>query len=216
VGPENVDNGKIIKLRVPRYVNVHVDDIVRVQSSTGDEKKKGARIYLRDGSHCYCEETVKKVREMMEEAKSKEEILLEALAINLLLKAAEESCDGRLQFAESAGVLAITVGSVRIDSLKGRNRSKYEYAEKQLSQYELVDVESNRLYKLNERGYQMAKFIVDNKYRDDQPFTGFVKLPARFPDRPTQIGVQINQWNNNAGDVNTAISETGDVEQAVQ
>jgi hypothetical protein len=210
-----VDDGKIIKLRVPRYVSIHVDDIVRVHSSTGDEKKKGACVYLRDGSHCYCDETVKKVREMMEEAKSKEEILLEALVINLLLKAADESCDGRLVFAESSGVLTIAVGSIRIERLHGRNRSRYEHAEKQLVQYALVDVESKRAYKLNERGYQMAKFIVDNKYPDDQPFTGFVKLPARFPETPSQIGLQFNQWNSNAGDVNNAVSEKGDVEQSM-
>jgi hypothetical protein len=48
------------------------------------------------------------------------------------------------------------------------------------------------------------------------PFNGCVKLPARFPETPSQIGVQINQWNSNTGNVNNAVSSEGNVEQTVK
>ena len=198
-------------------MQVHVADISRVESAVGNDEKKGTWIYLRDDSDPrYCLETAKKVREMIEEAKSKEEVQLDALAIGLLLKAANVSDDGRLHFTESSDGLTVTAGGVRTESLHGRDRSRYEHAEKQISGYALVTVESKGIYRLNERGYRMAEFFVDSKHPDDLPFSGYVKLPARFSESPSPIGVQINQWNNNAKSVNNAVSEKGNVEQSVR
>lgn len=192
-------------------MQVHVEDIARVESAVGDDKRKGTWIYLRDGSgRRLCDETANKVREMIEEAKSKEEVRLDDLAIRLLLGAANESPDGRLHFTESPDSLSVTAGGVRLEPLQGRGRSKYELAEQQISGHALVIAESNRVYRLNERGYVLAEFLVASRHPEDQPFDGFVKLPARVPERPSQIGVQVNQWNSNTGNVNNAISERRD------
>jgi hypothetical protein len=207
---------KIVRLPQSRYMHVHLEEIVRVESSVGDDTKKGTLIYLHGRSEPrYCDGTAKKVRAMIEEERSKEEIQLEALAIGLLLKAADKLADGRLHFAVSGDGLTVVAGIIRTGPLQGRDRSKCEHAEQQLSQYLLITVESKGIYRLNERGYQMAEFLVYNKHPEDQPFSGFVKLPARSADRPGQIGVQINQWNNTNGDVNNAISEHGNVVQNV-
>jgi hypothetical protein len=207
---------KIIRLRQP-HMQIHVDDIWRVESSVGDDNRRGAWIYLRDGSERrLCDETAKRVREIIDVAKSKEEILLDALTITLLLKAANEAEDGRLQFTNNTDGLSVSIGAVRMSQLQGRVRSKYEHAEKQISAYALVIVESKGIYRLNERGYQLADFLVANNFPDKEPFSGFVKLPTRFPEAPSQVAVQINQWNNNSGDVNNAVSEKGDVEQSIK
>jgi hypothetical protein len=157
---------------------------------------------------------------MIEEERSKEEIQLDALAIRLLLKAADKAADksvhGRLRFTESADGLAVTAGGFQMERLQGRDRSKYEHAEQQLSRYALMTEESKGNYRLHERGYQMAEFLIDNTHPEDQSFSAFVKLPARPAGTTSQIGVQINQWNSNAGDVNNAISEEGDVKQSVK
>jgi hypothetical protein len=79
-----------------------------------------------------------------------------------------------------------------------------------------VALESKGIYRLNERGYQMAEFFLVYKHPEDQPFCGLLRLPARFPDTPSQIGFQINQWNNNTENVNNAVSENGNVEQSVK
>ena len=198
-------------------MHVHLEEIVRVESFVGDDTKKGALIYLQDRSEPrYCDETAKKVREMIEEARSTEEIQLDALVIGLLLKAAYKSADGRLHFAESVNSLTVIAGGVQTEPLQGRDRSKYQHAEQQLSRYACVTMESKGTYLLNERGYQMAEFFVENKHPEDQAFGGFVKLPARSPETPSQIGVQIYQCNNNTGNVNNAVSEKGNVEQSVK
>jgi hypothetical protein len=195
-------------------MQVHVEDISRVETAIGNDKRKGTWIYLRDGSERrYCDETAEKVREMIEEEKSKEEIKLDALTIWLLLKAGDKLGDGRLYFTESSDGLSVTVGGIRMSPLQGRDRSKYEHAEQQMAAYALVVVESKGVYRLNERGYQMAEFLAHHP--DDLPFSGFVKLPVRFPEPPSQIGVQINQVNN-ADTVNNAVSESGKVEQSVK
>jgi hypothetical protein len=198
-------------------MQVHVEDISHVESLSGDDEAEGTWISLRGiAERRYCLEPAKKVREMIEEERSKEEVQLEILAIGLLLKAANELADGKLHFTETSDGLTVTAGGVATEPLQGRDRSKYEHAEKQISGYALVAAESKGIYRLNERGYQMAEFFVVNKHPEDQPFCGFVKLPARFPDTPSQIGVQINQWNNNAENVNNAVSEKGNVEQSVK
>jgi hypothetical protein len=153
---------------------------------------------------------------MIDQAKSKEEVQLDVVAIALLLKAADKAADGRVQFADSDNGLVVTAGGFRTETLHGRGRSQYEHAEHQLSRYALMVVESKRTYRLNARGYQMADFVLENRHPEDQPFGGSVKLPARPPDTASQFGVQINQWNNNAGDVNSAVSEKGNVEQSVK
>jgi hypothetical protein len=198
-------------------MQVHVEDISHVESSVGDDKRRGTWIYIRGRSEPrYCLETANKVREMIEEARSTEEIQLDALAIGLLLKAGGKSADGWLHFAESSDGLTVTAGGVQMEPLQGRDRSKYEHAEKQISGNVLVTVESKGVYRLNERGYVMTEFLVASHHPDDQPFCGVLKLPARFPDTPNQIGVQINQWNNNPENVNNAVSEKGNVEQSVE
>jgi hypothetical protein len=103
-----------------------------------------------------------------------------------------------------------------MESLQGRDRSKYEHAEQQISGYALVTVESKGVYRLNERGYRIVEFFVASEPPDDLPFSGSVKLPARPPEPSSQIGVQLNQWNSNDGNVNNAASETGNVEQSVK
>jgi hypothetical protein len=205
-----------IRLRQPSHIQVHVEDITRVESAVGDDKKKGTWIYLRDDpDRRYCLETAKKVRELIEEARSREEVQLDVCAIALLLKAADDSADGRVHFTDNGDGLSVAAGGIRMAPVQGRDRSKYEHAEQQLFLLALMLRESKRTYRLNERGYQMAEFLVENKHPEDQPFSGFVKLPARPADTTSQIGVQFNQWNSNAGSVNNAVSEEGDVEQSV-
>jgi hypothetical protein len=53
----------------------------------------------------------------------------------------------------------------------------------------------------------MTEFLIASQHPDDQPFHRFVKLPASFSSVPPHIGVQVNQTNNNTGDVTSAISE---------
>jgi hypothetical protein len=77
-------------------------------------------------------------------------------------------------------------------------------------------VESNGVYRLNERGYVLTEFLVASQHPDDQPYCGIVKLPARPPNTPRQIAMQIIQTNNNTGNVNNAISEKGSVDQSVK
>jgi hypothetical protein len=125
-------------------MQVHVEDISHVESSIGDDKKRGTWIYLRGRSEpCYCLETARKIREMIEEARSKEEIQLDAVAIGLLLKAANKSADGRLHFTATSDGLTVTAGGVRMEPLQGRDRSKYEHAERQMSWYALVLSQAN-------------------------------------------------------------------------
>jgi hypothetical protein len=216
-GPESEVAMKTIRLRQPTYMQVHVEDIARVESAVGDDRKKGTWVYLRDGSERrYCLETALAARQMIEEAKSREEIQLDAIAIALLLKAADKSADGRLRFTGDSDGLTVAVGGVESEPQQGRSRSKYEHAETQITGYALVAVESKGVYRLNERGYQMAEYLVAGKHPEDLPFSGYVKLAARFLEPPTQIGVQINQSNNNDGSVNNAISVEGDVGQSVK
>jgi hypothetical protein len=165
VGRESEDAISTIRLRQPGHIQVHVEDILRVESAVGDDRKKGTWIYLRDNSERrYCLETANKVREMIDEARSKEEIQLDVLAIGLLLKAVDKATDksvhGRLRFTESADTLTVTAGGFQMECLQGRDRSKYEYAEQQLSRYALVTVESKGVYRLHERGWQMAEFFL--------------------------------------------------------
>jgi len=208
---------KMIRLRQPRYMNLHLEEIKGIESAVGDEKKKGTLIYFHDKRPpFYCDEAAKKVRERMEEEKSKEEIFLDAVAISLLLKAANESTDGRLHFTASAAGLNVTVGAMRTHQLQGSERSEYEHAEKQIVYYELMTEESKGIYRLNKRGYEIAKHFVACNHPDDLPFSSSVKLPARFPEPQNQIGLQINQWNNNTGDVNNAVSEKGNAEQSIR
>jgi hypothetical protein len=195
---------------------VHIEDITHVESSVDDDEKDGTWIYLRHRSERReCLEPAKKVREMIEEAKSKEKVQLDALAISLLLKAANKLADGRLQFADDHDGLTVSAGGVTTGPLQGRDRSEYKHAEEQIRGHRLVEVESNGTYGLNFRGYHMAEFLVANQHPDDLPFRGFVKLPASFSSVPPHIGVQVNQTNNNAGNVNNAVSEKGTVEQSV-
>jgi hypothetical protein len=194
---------------------IHVEEIVRVESSVGDENKKGTLIYLQGRSEPRCfEETAKNVRKMIEEEKSKEEIKLEVIAIGLLL-AAHKSADCRLHFEESVDGLIVTAGGVGMTPLQGRDRSKYEHAQEQLSGYALVKVEPKGVYRLSERGHRIAEFLVDNNHPEDEPFSGFVKLPPRITETPSQIGVQINQYNYNKGIVNNTVLEQGNVVQSV-
>jgi hypothetical protein len=63
---------KTIRLRQPEYMQVHIEDIARVESPVGDDKKEGTWIYLHGESEPrYCLETAEKVREIIEEARSK-------------------------------------------------------------------------------------------------------------------------------------------------
>jgi hypothetical protein len=198
-------------------MQVHVEDIARVESAVGDDKKEGTWVYLHGKSEPrYCLETADMVREVIEEASSKEEIELDVLALGLLLKAAGMSADGRLHFIGNGDGLTVAAGGVRLESLQGRDRSKYEHAEQQLTGYAVMMVESHGVYRLNERGYRLSEFLVANQHPDDEPFRGFVKLPTRPPAPQSQIGVQINQTNNNTGPVNNAISEKGSVDQSVK
>jgi len=196
---------------------VHIEDITHVESSVDDDEKDGAWIFLRHQSERReCLEPAKKVREMIEEAKSKEQVQLDMLAISLLLKAANKLADGRLQFTENHDGLAVTAGEVATVPLQGRDRSEYKHAEEQITGHRLVEVESKGNYRLNLRGYHMAEFLVVNQHPDDQPFRGFVKLPSSFSGVSPRIGVQVNQTNINSGNVNNAVSEKGNVEQPVK
>jgi hypothetical protein len=207
---------KVIRLPQPRYMHIHLEEIVRVESFDGDDKKQGTLIYLQGRSEPrYCDETAEKVREIIEEARSKEEVQLDACAIGLLLKASNKSPDGRLYFKVSADGLTVTADGVQMEPLQGRDRSKYEHAERQLSEYALVTVESKGVYRLHERGYQLAEFFVSSNHPEDLPFNGQVKLPARPAEKPSHVGVQFNQYNSNTGDVNNAVSDKGNVEQSV-
>jgi hypothetical protein len=206
-----------IRLRQHEYMYVHIEDITHVESSVNDDEKVGTWIYLRHQSERReCLETAKKVREMIEEAKSKEKVQLDALAISLLLKAANKLTDGRLQFTDNLDELTVTAGGVATGPMQGRDRSEYKHAEEQITGHTLVEVESKGIYRLNLRGYHMAEFLVANQHPDDLPFRGFVKLPASFSSAPAQIGVQVNQTNINSGNVNNALSEKGNVEQTVK
>ena len=214
--PENVD-AKTIRLRQREHMYVHIEDIAHVESSVDDDEKDGTWIYLRHQSERReCLEPAKKVREMIVEAKGKERVQLDAIAISLLLKAARKLSDGRLQFADDNDGLTVSAGGTTTGPLQGRDRSEYKHAEEQITGHALVEVESNGSYRLSLRGYHMAEFLVANQHPDDLPFLGFVKLPASFSGAPPHIGVQVNQTNNNTGDVDNAISEKGNLAQTIK
>ena len=221
---------RTVKLHTPKTwgdetrTEFNVEDIYHVQSHTGDDEQEGTTIYVRGLPSQICSEPAKKVREMIEEAKRTEEIQLDVLAIGLLLNAAHKSVDGRIRFCQTSGCLVVMAGGFQTGLLQGRERSRYEQAKRQIVSFEMVDSDpgskSEELYLLNERGYAMAEFLKAAQHAEDQPFRGCVKLPAAIPSTSSQartvIGLQFNQTNNNAGNVNNAVSESGDVKQSVK
>jgi hypothetical protein len=174
---------RTIKLHTPIHsednetqTDYDVESIVNVVSVVGNDDQQGTNFWLRGISEKqFCVEPARLVREMIAEAKSKEEVKVEAEAVTLLIRAAKSE-DGLIRFIASDGTLTVILADQQ-QSLQGRQRSRYNHVRQQLESQELIERRDQDTYELTERGYVLGEFLAEH-HSVDKPFHGCVKLPA--------------------------------------
>jgi hypothetical protein len=216
---------KTIKLHTPKYFGddktqtvFDVTQISHVESMVFDDDKDGTYLYLLNGERVTCWAAASSIRNMIEEAKAMEEIALNSEAVNLLINAAKDGAHGLIHFVESSGCLVAGAAGFQTGLLMGRERSRYEAARRQLLSYELAESDGGEVHHLTERGFAIADHLTEDGVAATA-FRGNVKLPERLQAGAapvTRIGIQFNQTNNNTGDVNNVVSESGNAEQNVR
>jgi hypothetical protein len=180
------------------------DKITRINSAVGDESREGTYFYvLGSPERQYCIESAKKVKEMVEEAKSMEDVDLVAEAIDLLVRGAK--CDGFL-FVDGRDGLYVVVDE-KLGPFNGRPRSRYEHARDQLESLKFITLKNSGFCQIAERGYAMCDFLAAN-HPGDMPFRGCVKLPPVPEGKKPANAVTINQNNFNEGDVSNEFKTT--------
>ncbi len=176
---------KPIRLHTPMHMSDNktttefdAELIHSIKSIVGDDDREATNFYVHGSPEKqFCSESPNKLRNMIEEAKAKEEVQLGVEAVGLLTEATS-SGDGLIHFIEGDGFLGIVAGKMQTAPLRGRERSKYEAAKSQLSSYNLMTHVKGDVWMLTDRGYAMADTIKQDNITD-KPFSGMAKLPPK-------------------------------------
>jgi hypothetical protein len=187
-------------------------DTITTIKPVGDDDKPGTNIMVAGSFEViYCRESARQIREMIEEAKAKEEVRLDAETADLLALAAK-SADAAIHFIPCDGELGVVIDKEHQWSFTGRQRSRYERIRGDLEASHFIISRGEGRYDLTERGYALGDHLAAMN-TSGQLFHGFVTMPPAPKPTPN---FAFKQHNYNRGDVNNAFSEQGAVIQNVR